>query len=48
MAQRSDDIMLELSARKLDGFTEAEANQLVSLLERVESNLKALQEGQKK
>lgn len=48
MAQRSDDIMLGLSAKKLEGFTEEEATTLVSLLERVEANLKNLQEQQKK
>ena len=48
MAQRSEDIMLGLSAKKLEGFTEEEATLFVSMLERVEANLKNLQEEQKK
>ena len=44
MAKRSDDIMMGLSDAKLKGFTAEEAATLVSMLERVEKNLKALHE----
>jgi len=48
MAQRSEDIMLSLSAKKLEGFTEEEADLLISMLERVEANMLALQNETKK
>ena len=48
MAQRSEDIMLSLSAKKLAGFTEEEADLLISMLERVEANMLALQNETKK
>ena len=48
MAKRSDDIMMGLSDAKLKGFTEEEAATLVSMLERVEKNLKELHDANRR
>ena len=45
LAERSDSLMMELTRIKVQGFTPEEIETLVNLLERLESNMKAFQNG---